>query len=69
MPKDEMKISLSEFVKQEMALLERFEMDWFDNHLEDPEDWPMKMHPGDWDEQFRAWHDDCGEPTPEDCDG
>lgn len=49
-------MTLIEFVKEERERLEEFVTTWVKNNIKNPEDWPMEMNSGDWDEQYITFH-------------
>ena len=47
-------ISLREFISETKDELERFERIWRTSSDNDPQNWPMSMTAGEWEEQFIA---------------
>lgn len=45
-------ITLEEFVARTKAELDAFADNWKKEHAKAPDDWPMEMSLGEWDEQF-----------------
>ena len=45
-------MTLRDFVKEQIELLNGFESCWSSKHQENPSLFPEHMEPGDWDEQF-----------------
>lgn len=48
---------LSEYVAELRRDAARFNAYWFEMMAKEPEHFPAKMLPGEWDEQFRAWQE------------
>lgn len=46
---------LEAFVKEVREDILRFERYWVKHHKVEPERYPMRMNPGDWNEQFLAF--------------
>ncbi len=49
------KINLEQFVEREIAALNRFKQEWIQDNKIDPKNFPMKLTPGEWDEQLQFW--------------
>jgi hypothetical protein len=49
--------TLDEFIEEREKDIERFKKEWLEGNKKDPDNWPMEMPDGEWDEQFRAWWD------------
>jgi len=47
-----MKKTIMEFSDEQKEKLEAFCKYWKSLHLEDPENFPLEIESGDWDEQF-----------------
>jgi len=43
---------LDDYIFDHLGVLNRFEESWRESHENDPENYPLSMNPGDWDEQF-----------------
>ena len=41
----------------ERVLVTTFQLWWFEQHDKDPDNFPINMEPGEWDEQYRIWGD------------
>lgn len=54
-------MSLDEFVAEQKAELDRFAAEWRKNQAKDPEHWPERMAPGEWDEQLRAFEEESSD--------
>lgn len=50
-------IRLNDWITSEKAHLDEFFKWWINSQAIHPEDYPMSMPPGKWDEQYRGW---CG---------
>ncbi len=50
-----MEFTIEEFVNHMKQRLEEFENYWNKNHQENPENYPLKMTDGEWDEQFASF--------------
>ncbi|WP_166256305.1 hypothetical protein [Marinobacter salicampi] len=48
-------MTLEEYRHDLLSEAERFINWWSEQHLQDPDAFPMDMPDGEWDEQFRAW--------------
>lgn len=48
-------MTLDEFVAEEQARITAFRAAWLRDAQQAPEQYPMDLEPGDWDEQFRAF--------------
>lgn len=46
------KLTLSEFIEEQKQLLQQFTVYWIKMNSEQPEQFPMELFAGDWDEQF-----------------
>lgn len=46
--------TLDEFINAEYERIERFRKFWTESMKTDPELFPAKLPPGEWDEQYRA---------------
>lgn len=53
---DELKLTIDEWLEQEMRILSEFVSDWRKRNVSEPENWPLKMPAGEWDEQFITYH-------------
>lgn len=51
-------MSLDEFIKAELARLERFLDYWRKQNAQHPDLYPLDIKPGDWDEQLAIFEDD-----------
>lgn len=56
-------IDMSTFLSMETRKCSWFAHWWMARRKQNPEHFPMRMEPGEWDEQFRAW-EELGCPTP-----
>lgn len=50
-------IGLTEFMKEMIDEVAGFFDYWVERMVEEPDTFPDRMPPGEWDEQFRAWCD------------
>lgn len=50
-------MTLDEFVTEEHARLDRFAAGYRQNAVQRPDEWPLTMEPGDWDEQLQMFSD------------
>jgi len=57
-------ITLDEFLEQERARLDLFRKMWLKGMMKEPENYPAKMEPGDWDEQLLAFSYSLDEELP-----
>ena len=55
MNKEESKMTLREYVWQTKMDLDEFENWWNQNHDKEPNDFPLELGEGDWDEQFNMF--------------
>ena len=49
------KVTMDSFIKQEIRGLKKFREFWAEGHKKTPENFPLKMGLGEWDEQFRMF--------------
>ncbi len=51
-------MTLDEWIVEEAKRVQSFKEHWEEqaDKAKDPEQWPMEMTPGDWDEQYLAWN-------------
>jgi hypothetical protein len=47
--------TLAQFITRLEREIKEFEMHWLAEHMDNPENYPMTMGPGEWDEQLRAF--------------
>lgn len=47
-------MTLDQFIKEQHKELERFAKNWIEQNKIEPENWPMEMNAGEWDEQLRS---------------
>ena len=45
-------MDLNHFIAEEKAALERFRQDWMENHVKNPEQYPLDMDLGEWGEML-----------------
>jgi hypothetical protein len=48
-------IDIEQFIREEVVRLANFRDMWNAGRRSDPEVWPEKMPPGEWDEQYRGF--------------
>jgi hypothetical protein len=48
-------MDLNEYVEDAKKSVDEFRDWWTERRKEAPEDFPLEMSPGDWDEQFRSF--------------
>jgi hypothetical protein len=48
-------MTLDEFVAEERARLDRFIADYRKQAVEHPDEWPLEMAAGEWDEQLQIF--------------
>ena len=48
-------MNLEQWLIEEHDRLERFARQWRQSQIDDPEHYPGKLDPGEWDEQYRAF--------------
>lgn len=48
-------MTLEEYVEMVKKDLDEFESNWKNSHESDPENWPMEMNEGNWDEQLLSY--------------
>jgi hypothetical protein len=48
-------MTLDEFIQAQMERLERFRDMWIENNNESPVDWPMKLAPVKWEQEYFKW--------------
>jgi hypothetical protein len=46
---------LNEWCGVEQVRIARFQLWWLDKHDIDPDNFPLDMEPGEWDEQYHIW--------------
>lgn len=52
-------ITLAKYVRQEKSRVDRFSLWWRQKRAEDsPVNWPLRLSPGDWDEQLQMFKDE-----------
>jgi hypothetical protein len=49
-------MTLDEYVAELKADVERFEKEWRESAAAEPKQYPMAMPPGEWFEQYMAFH-------------
>lgn len=52
---EESEITLDEWLQEQMALLQMFAMWYRANHRMNPEHFPERLTPGEWDEQAQTF--------------
>jgi hypothetical protein len=55
------KITLGQFIAEEVERLHKFSEFWEYNRLKNPEHFPKELRPGDWDEQLRCFDQSDGD--------
>ena len=55
--------SLKEYIQHEIRLLNAFHEYWKRNHKQCPEQYPVRLSTGDWDQQFLAFVEIGGEDS------
>ena len=50
-------IPIDEWLSTEHQRLDRFVQEWKQGNATDPDNWPIKMPPGEWDEQYRGYEE------------
>ena len=58
---EDMDMSLEEYVAVTMNQLKLFKMHYKRNSQKSPECWPLRLSPGQWDEQFQIFVAEDGE--------
>lgn len=48
-------MNLRDFITERMRLISQFEAHWISENKKSPENYPMSMGAGDWDEQLEFW--------------
>lgn len=48
-------ISIGEFVEDEERRIRNFARYWHEQHLENPEQFPLELEPGQWFEQYQTF--------------
>lgn len=54
-------LTIDEWSCQEKDIIDQFAEDWKKNRDACPSQWPEKLTPRMWDQQFRIFHDETGE--------
>ena len=49
-------MTLEEYIKEQHELIDEFEQAWRECRSKTPGQYPMKMNPGDWDDQFSLFY-------------
>lgn len=59
------RMTLDEFIAEELARLDRFKADWLKNAAAQPDIFTPTMAPSDWDEALQCFTDPVDDAEPE----